>query len=243
MDASFGAASAERARRRLEGVTRAGVLARWAAVPIVITTMVSGVTHVTRSTWIRQVRGPHFPLTALASTLVSVASIVLFAMWLHRAVANTSLLGSPVAWRPAQAVTSFFIPFVGFYRPYRIVTDVYRASDPVRAPDTPSFVSKVGVHYRESAVERVVAPRWRYAAPIGAWWSVYMLKGFVGGAVSRIFGDGLTATVATLMTDMTACALCLLVMRSINARQRELCRRLEAAEGGSRAANVATAAS
>jgi hypothetical protein len=232
MDASTGSVTAEASRHRLEAIQKAAVRARWAAAPIVATTLLYDVLGSSR-VW--ALGAEVYPFAILASSLTWLAGTVLFLMWLHRAVSNTTLLGSPVSWRPAQAVSSFFIPIIGLFRPYQVVTDVYRASDPSRIADMPSYVPREGAHYRESAVERVATPRWSYPAPIGAWWTLFILRNFVGIAAFPLFG-WTGVTLAKAAADIVACGLCLLVMRSINERQRELCRRLDAAEGATRRA-------
>ena len=60
-----------------------------------------------------------------------------FIIWLHRARINVRAFGCrgfryPRIW----AIIGFFVPILNFFRPYQVVSEVWRASDP-RAIDTP----------------------------------------------------------------------------------------------------------
>jgi hypothetical protein len=62
---------------------------------------------------------------------------VVFIAWLHRARINVRAFGCrrfryPRIW----AITGFFVPILNFFRPYQVVSEVWRASDP-RAVETP----------------------------------------------------------------------------------------------------------
>src|SRR3712207_5992906 len=53
----------------------------------------------------------------------SIAGLIAFLAWVHRAVRNVSHLESEVVLpaSPGQAVAYFFIPIANFYLPYRVV--------------------------------------------------------------------------------------------------------------------------
>jgi hypothetical protein len=76
--------------------------------------------------------------TLLLSRLVlSAATAVMFIIWLHRSRINVRAFGCrrfryPRIW----AIIGFFIPVYNFFRPYQVVSEVWRASDP-RALQTP----------------------------------------------------------------------------------------------------------
>lgn len=77
--------------------------------------------------------------TLLVSRLVLYGAIaVAFIIWLHRCRINVRALGCrrlryPRIW----AIIGFFVPLLNFFRPYQVVAEVWRASDP-RAVETPT---------------------------------------------------------------------------------------------------------
>src|ERR1700722_14451889 len=51
-----------------------------------------------------------------------VVAAVLYCLWLHAAYVDAALLQGPaLRYTPGDAVASFFLPFVGFVRPYRVI--------------------------------------------------------------------------------------------------------------------------
>jgi hypothetical protein len=160
------------------------------------------------------------------STVFHLVAYVLYLRWLYRAVANTTLLRAPIKWTPGQAVLAHFIPIVSLFRPYQVMKALYAANDPSALHDAPVFRDRPAPNYRESARELLPPLRWNHRAPIAAWWGIYNLR-WIGGLVtgasaSRAAVGGLVAM------DVAAAVLCALVVRSVDARQRERHRRLEA---------------
>jgi hypothetical protein len=149
--------------------------------------------------------------------------------WLHRAVANVTSLGSAMKWRPGQAVSAHFLPIVGFWRPYQVMKALYEASDPTTLPDAPVYRVRDDASYREASREVVAAPEWRRPAPILAWWLTYLLSG-VPGIVVSLTVDPRVGAWTSAAGYGAAATLVILVIRSIDARQRERLRRLEASE-------------
>jgi hypothetical protein len=159
------------------------------------------------------------------STVLVLVAHVLYLRWLYRAVANTTLLRAPIKWTPGQAVLAYFIPIVSLFRPYQVMKALYAANDPSALHDAPVFRDRPAPNYRESARELLPPLRWNHRAPIAAWWGIYNLRwvwALVAGAASRATFGGRMAT------DLAAAVLCALVIRSVDARQRERQRRLEA---------------
>ena len=94
------------------------------------------------------------------------AGVIFFLMWFHRVRANLPALGATDArWSPGWAVGSWFIPVMNLFRPYQIMSEVWRASDPLETPPA----------WRE----RPVSPL------LGWWWALWL----AGGVIS--FGGGL----------------------------------------------------
>ena len=108
---------------------------------------------------------------------------------------------------------------------------LHRASDPSALHDVPVFRDRADAGYREGAREVVAPPRWDLAAPILAWWVI-----FDAITLSNHFaapGEVSTWWAACLLAGgrLASGVLCVRVVRSIDARQRERCRRLEATPG------------
>jgi hypothetical protein len=160
------------------------------------------------------------------SAVLLLAAQVLYLRWLYRAVANTTLLRAPIKWTPGQAVAAYFIPIVSLFRPYQVMKALYAANDPSALHDAPVFRDRPAPNYRESARELLPPLRWNHRAPIAAWWGIYNLRWVWplvwGASASRVALGGV------MVTDVAAAVLCALVVRSVDARQRERHRRLEA---------------
>jgi hypothetical protein len=166
---------------------------------------------------------------------------ILYCRWLFRAYGDVLLLqGSSLRFKPREAVVSFFLPFVAFYRPYRALVDLHEASDPrsIRIP------SDAGLGAR--------ANDWEKLFPSRSWWTLWLLAPLVTGLLDNASvlthlptmvqlsdpsamlllpqesrGDGLMRVLAALI-HLALAALAIAVVRSIVARQRERLRRLEA---------------
>ena len=166
------------------------------------------------------------------STLISVATVVLFLLWLHRAVANARLMGRSTTCSPAEAVGAYFIPVLNFFRPYQAMKELHRASDPTTLGDAPVFRDRDDADYRGGAREVIAPARWAYAAPILGWWLLFALRPVVSTVALPLTG-GSAARVVGSVWDIAAAMACVLVIRSVDSRQRERCRRLEAMQRSS----------
>jgi len=76
--------------------------------------------------------------TLLVSRLVLYGSIgIAFITWLHRCRINVRAFGCRrFRYSRIWAIIGFLIPIVNFFRPYQVVSEVWRASDP-RSVETP----------------------------------------------------------------------------------------------------------
>ncbi|HEU0302076.1 MAG TPA: DUF4328 domain-containing protein, partial [Longimicrobium sp.] len=105
--------------------------------------------------------------TGLASILGIVAMIVtavLFIRWLLQARRNALAMGAEgMEYSDGWAIWGWFIPIIALFRPYQVVREAWRASDP--APDAPLWVGMA-------------------AAPgtMAAWWGCWV----VGSVLSQI---------------------------------------------------------
>jgi hypothetical protein len=188
--------------------------------------------------------GPAAMVSAM-SACAWVLAAVLFLRWIHRAVRNASRLGMAIEWSPEQVVASFFIPVLFFFRPYQAVRELLAASDPADLPDLPAYREREDAGYREAAREVVPSPRWRFSAPVLVWWLFYWNVVHIGFSLftslllvigsSPLDDSGVRAVLATgsiidVAAKVARGVLCAMVIRGIDARQRERLRRLEAIE-------------
>jgi hypothetical protein len=169
-----------------------------------------------------------------------VVAAIFYCRWLFRAYGDVALLqGSSLRFKPREAVVSFFLPFVAFYRPYRALVDLHKASDP-RSIRIPSDAGP-GTH----------ANNWEKLFPARSWWALWLLAPLVTGVLdsasvlshlptiaqlsdpsaillSEESGGGWLIRVLAALVHIALAALAIAVVRSIVARQRERLRRLEA---------------
>jgi hypothetical protein len=101
----------------------------------------------------------HFAVLALPQAIVSIATIVVFLVWFHRAYKNLPALGiRRLRYTSGWAVGAWFVPFLNLVRPKAIANDLWKASD----PDLPGETAD----WRSNAVSGLV--HW--------WWAVYLLS-------------------------------------------------------------------
>jgi hypothetical protein len=229
------------AASRREAVERGSRRGRWAIVAVAVSATSGVLTTFALEqmlTGVQRPRGATDALLRLAAfsgigSLVSLTAIVLFLMWLHRAAANVALLESTSWVRPGEAVVAYFIPILNFFRPYQAMKEIYRASDPTPLGDVPVFRDRADPDYRGGAREAMAPPAWSFGAPVLGWWLLYTLRGVVNLVAipaSSILGAPGIMGVRLLSSawEIAAAVSCALVIRSVDARQRERCRRLEA---------------
>jgi hypothetical protein len=182
-------------------------------------------------------RGPWhlWPFPSAANVL----PVVVFLLWLHRAMENAKLLGSPSSWSSGKALVAFLVPVVNLVLPYWPMMALFRASDPDRLPDAPVYRDRDQADYRGGLREAVAPPRWRYPSSVLAWALLFGARpvpGFVGSFLEiaeAVNPSGLgrtmvNAAVVARLVEVAAAVACILLVRSIDARQREQCRRLDA---------------
>jgi hypothetical protein len=209
-------------------------LAGWAAAAVLVSSVLVPI-----ACWAAM--GPELLRYAVPDTRMSAALIVttsdvvarlvalgLFLTWLYRAVSNARALGVATKWGPLQAVVAQVVPLISLVLPYYVMRELHRASDPSPLHDAPMFRERAEANYREGAREVLAPPRWRLPAPILAWCVLYAAT-TLSGVVYPLLGAP-AARYLGAACGMAAGVLCALIVRSVDARQRERCRRLEASE-------------
>ena len=134
-----------------------------------------------------------------------VLNLILFMFWVYRMNSNSrAQMASGMAYTPAWAVGWFFIPFANLWRPYQVMSELYRTSQ-----------NPIGWKSRP-------AP-----ALIGWWWGANILSNIVGGISGKLDGhvDLTTSTIfsiATFALWATHVGLQFLVVSRISAAQKKL---------------------
>jgi hypothetical protein len=154
--------------------------------------------------------------------LGSLGTAIAFCLWMYRAHANLKLLRVlGLEYTSGWAVAYFFIPIVNLFRPYYVMQEIYKGSDPAITGDPHGWKSSPG------------------STLLGFWWGYWIISNIAGQVAFRmaIGGDatpeklmaGTGATAASEVASILA-ALCVIpVILAIRQRQQA---RLEALGGG-----------
>jgi hypothetical protein len=212
--------------QRHAAVERAHSLARFAIGAMLVSSVFVAIVR-PEASWLASIFGHWSVLVRLP---VPLGSCVLFLVWIHRAVSNARALGAQTKWSPRMAVVASIVPVVSLVMQYFVARDLYRASDPSPLKDAPVFRARADAGYREGGRELLSAPRWDHATPILAWCVTEAANALGAPVFARIAGGVPFAAWLYAPGEIAVAVLCALVVRSIDARQRERCRRLEATE-------------
>ena len=96
--------------------------------------------------------------------IINLAAIVVFLMWINRAYKNLSPLGATnLRFTSGWAVGWFFVPIMSLFRPYQVVSEIMRASNPnANTADSSSW--------RNLPTPTIV----------GWWWALFLISNFIG---------------------------------------------------------------
>ena len=158
-------------------------------------------------------------LIAIIQLLVLVATAVCFSVWIYRAHKNLPALGAGnLEYSPGWAVGGFFVPFLNIVRPFQVMREIWKASDP--------------------EVELSIPHSWQYVATsplIGFWWGAWIVSNILGQLVFRLsdennsIDDLLALTYLMIASDavgIIAGVFAIVLVRSIDGRQERKFRRL-----------------
>jgi hypothetical protein len=137
-------------------------------------------------------------------TLLFLVHVVLFCFWLYRANANARALGAEgMRFSPGWAVGWLFVPIMNFFRPYQVVREIWKASDP----------------HASSQWDQLPTP-----ALIKTWWATSLLSYFeirlINPSITRELVTFLMVGVAIkVLAQVVNCLLAILLVRRIHHRQ------------------------
>jgi hypothetical protein len=144
----------------------------------------------------------------IVQLIIFISTAILFLIWIHRAHRNLPALGARnLKYSPKWAVWGFFVPILFFYRPFQVVREIWKASDP-----------RLGEYSWQ---------RWPTPSLIQWWWALHLIVMISGSAFTT---DGGTISVkATLPIRIVGAILAIFVVRKIDQRQEEKSKRLATA--------------
>lgn len=162
---------------------------------------------------------------------VGLAMLVVFCVWLYRVARNLpALRATELEFRPGWAVGWWFIPFANLVQPFRVMMEIWRASDP-----------------STGATDRASRARLPVAALLPLWWGLWLGYNVIGDILAAfnlaggdLFGTGpllvalfgravlLNAGALDVLVGLGASITWVIVVRAIAARQGEKHRLLQA---------------
>jgi len=116
--------------------------------------------------------------------VLAIAVLVALLVWVYRANKNLrSLRAAGLVFTPGWAVGWFFVPFMSLFRPYQVVSEIWRASHPEVDENDGTAWKAVG------------------ASPVvGCWWAVFLISGVLGFGTAQM---GLSAATPRELLDLT----------------------------------------
>lgn len=150
-------------------------------------------------------------IVALLQFPVFIFTVVFFLIWLNRANKNLEpLKASYTEFSSGWAVGWWFIPFANLVKPFQVVREVWRESDPEFDGDSGFLSSQVG------------APTY-----MGFWWGFWIVSNIFENITSRVYDPDKLETVEISgylfiisgIFSSIAAFLAIMVVRDITARQ------------------------
>jgi Domain of unknown function (DUF4328) len=160
-------------------------------------------------------------LISWLQAVVYFITTILFLMWIHRAYRNLKALGArTTAYSPGWAVGYFFVPFLNLVRPYEVVKEIWRDSNPdVGLPD--DLVRQRGLSLGQYSSTSPL---------IGLWWGFWLASKLITYITSRLSTDAskpddiLAATYVFILGEalnVVAAIALILVIKRIDGMQEE----------------------
>ncbi len=145
--------------------------------------------------------------------IVYVCLIIAFCTWVYRASKNLGALNAAgQRFSPGWSVGWWFVPIMNLFRPYQVMREIWRGSDPRVTDQDPSA--------------------WQYVPPspiLGWWWGIWIVSNLIAIGVSRVLTsddippeDLLTAHYFSLVWDgltIVAAVMAFMLVRGITSNQ------------------------
>jgi hypothetical protein len=147
-----------------------------------------------------------------------VAGAVFFGIWAHRAARNLRGLGrTGMAFSPAGCVGWFYVPFANLVRPFKAVSELWRAS----TSDAESDGGGWTIMGSSTAL-------------LGIWWGTWLVGNIISNISGRVDDPSVSGGIGLLGSGllMVAAISCIQLMRGISARQEAAAQRMGAGVSG-----------
>ena len=145
-----------------------------------------------------------------------IPTVILFLMWMYRASQNLQVLGAQCQrFSPSWAVGWWFVPIMNLFRPYQVMAEIWRGSEP-------------------SSLDGA-ASRGNVSVLLGWWWGSWVATGLVEVIAVIVWADGMDASPSSYALlwyllasafSIGGCVLAILVVQSVTSRQEEQYRRM-----------------
>jgi hypothetical protein len=155
--------------------------------------------------------------------VIYLVTAAVFLMWLHRVYRNLPALGAVgLDTTPGWAVGYFFVPFVNFFKPFRVVREIWRESTPGVGTD-----EGFGGYTQNSGTPALV----------GWWWALWIIANIAILASEQVMDqagtvEGIMLTIWLLIAShalfVVAAILAILVVKRIDEMQEAKFRQMGA---------------
>lgn len=115
--------------------------------------------------------------------VVNVATAIVFLRWLFLASRNAHEVTAGMEFKPGWTVGWYFIPILGWWKPYQAMAELFRASDPAAGE-----IWQLG----------------KRPAFLPVWWLFWVVSSIVGNAIFRRLFDSDTLDELILLSQVTA---------------------------------------
>jgi hypothetical protein len=162
-------------------------------------------------------------IVGLLQMVTIIGSYITFLMWFHRAHRNLPSLGNRgLKYSPGWAVGAWFVPILNLFRPYQIMAEIWRGSDPNNV--------RLDSQYQQYA---------RVSSLVGLWWALWIIMNFASQASLRfsMHADSIESLLAGSWVDcvasvisLPAALLAIMVVRRVDTYQEARYRALTQAD-------------
>lgn len=140
---------------------------------------------------------PWMPIDTI-DFLLFIALVTLFSVWVYRVNSNARALGAQgMRFSPRWAVGWFFVPIMNFFRPYQVVREVWKASDP-----------KVLTQWDQKKTPVLLK----------AWWAAWLLS-LLKIYIETPFITPMECGTINMLAHVGSCILGILLVRNMHQRQ------------------------